>query len=84
MAGQEKSKAESVMEKHLEKQKRARESAEAQAAWFDLKKNTSVYITGLPDDATEAEIAQVDLHANACAVSRYQHNYQQSCLARGI
>jgi HIV Tat-specific factor 1 len=71
----EKSKAESVMEKHLEKQKRARESAEAQAAWFDLKKNTSVYITGLPDDATEAEIAQVgaaDCQSAFCAYPRGQ------------
>lgn len=58
-AGRGKSGAESVMEKHLEKQKRAREAAEAQAKWFDLKKNTSVYVTGLPDDASEAEIAQV-------------------------
>lgn len=47
------------MEKHREKQKRARESAEEQAKWFDMKVNTSVYITGLPDDATETEVAQV-------------------------
>jgi HIV Tat-specific factor 1 len=56
---QKKSDAESVMEKHQERQKRARENAEAQAQWFELKENTSVYITGLPDDVTEAEIAQV-------------------------
>ena len=26
--------------------------------WFELKNNTSVYVTGLPDDATIEEIAE--------------------------
>jgi len=30
-----------------------------QANWFDLKQNTSVYVTGLPPDATEAEVLQL-------------------------
>ena len=35
-----------------------KEAKEAKQGWFDLKKNTSVYITGLPDDATEAEVGE--------------------------
>ena len=70
------------MEKHLEKQKRARESAEAQAAWFDLKKNTSVYITGLPDDATEAEIAQVGGIGREPALSVYDQHQVPNALSK--
>ncbi|GAX77606.1 hypothetical protein CEUSTIGMA_g5050.t1 [Chlamydomonas eustigma] len=29
------------------------------AAWFDLKVNTSVYVTGLPEDVTQDEMVQV-------------------------
>lgn len=29
-----------------------------QEAWFQLKQITSVYVTGLPPDATETEVAQ--------------------------
>lgn len=28
-------------------------------AWFEMKHNTSVYVTGLPEDVTEAELAEV-------------------------
>ena len=58
-AAQERKKgaAESVLEKHAERAKRAREAAEEK--WRDLKHITSVYISGLPDDATEDEIAKV-------------------------
>ena len=28
------------------------------AEWFELKNNTSVYVTGLPDDATVEEVAE--------------------------
>ena len=34
------------------------QAAEKEAAWFDLKVNTSVYGKGLPDDVTEAEMVQ--------------------------
>ena len=34
------------------------QAAEKEAAWFDLKVNTSVYVQGLPDDVTEAEMVQ--------------------------
>ena len=51
--------AAAVLEKHAERQKRAREAAEKQAQWFDMKVNTSVYVTGLPEDVTEAELLQV-------------------------
>ncbi len=60
------------MEKHREKQKRARESAEEQAKWFEVKVNTSVYITGLPDDATEGEVAQVRVTVTCSTVSIFQ------------
>ena len=44
------------MEKHLEKAKRAREQEDK---WLGVQNNLAVYVTGLPDDTTEAEFAQV-------------------------
>ena len=46
-----------VIAKHAEKSKREREAKERK--WFDLKVNTSVYVTGLPEDITETEFAEV-------------------------
>ena len=37
---------------------RAREG-EGKGGWFDQKVNTGVYVTGLPDDVTEEELAEV-------------------------
>ncbi len=51
-----KTEAESVIEKHLEKAKRAREQEDK---WLGVQNNLAVYVTGLPDDTTEAELAQV-------------------------
>jgi len=48
--------AESVIEKHLEKAKRAREQEDK---WLGVQNNLAVYVMGLPDDTTEAELAQV-------------------------
>ena len=48
--------AESVIEKHLEKAKRAREQEDK---WLGVQNNLAVYVSGLPDDTTEAELAQV-------------------------
>ena len=48
--------AESVIEKHLEKAKRAREQEDK---WLGVQNNLAVYVTGLPDDTSEAELAQV-------------------------
>mmetsp|Transcript_12157 Transcript_12157/g.34211 ORF Transcript_12157/g.34211 Transcript_12157/m.34211 type:complete len:481 (-) Transcript_12157:70-1512(-) len=42
--------------KAKEEQKR---KDEEKKAWFDLKKNTNVYVTGLPDDATIKEMKDV-------------------------
>ncbi len=42
-----------------EKAKRAKEAAQREQTWFEMKVNTSVYVTGLPSDATDAELAQV-------------------------
>ena len=51
--------AESVMEREAKKAQRAKEQEEASKKWFDLKVNTSVYVTGLPDDVTEQQLAEV-------------------------
>ena len=48
--------AERVIEKHKEKAKRAREQEDK---WLGVQNNMAVYVTGLPDDTTEAELAQV-------------------------
>ena len=40
-------------------------SGRSQESWFQLKQNTSVYVTGLPPDATEMEVAQ---HFSKCGV----------------
>ena len=48
--------AEAVIEKHREKAKRAREQEDK---WLGVQNNMAVYVTGLPDDTTEAELAQV-------------------------
>lgn len=48
-----------LMEKLAEKKRKAAEQEEAQKRWFDLKVNTSIYITGLPDDVDEGELAEV-------------------------
>ena len=43
-----------------ERVKRARDAQQqSQQGWFDLKKNTSVYVTGLPGDVTVAEMVQI-------------------------
>jgi HIV Tat-specific factor 1 len=47
-----------ALEAAKERAKKAKEHRESQQGWFDLKKNTSVYVTGLPDDVTVAEIAE--------------------------
>jgi hypothetical protein len=56
--------AEAVMERIAEKQKRAKEEAEKKKQWFDIKVNTSVYVSGLPDDITEGQLAEVRLSPN--------------------
>eukprot|EP00884_Botryococcus_braunii_P010462 jgi/Botrbrau1/19417/Bobra.0338s0044.1 len=57
--GKGKRTAEDVVEKHKEKARKAKEAAEKEQSWFDMKVNTSVYVTGLPSDVTEGELAQV-------------------------
>jgi len=56
--------AEAVMERIAEKQKRAKEDAEKKKQWFDIKVNTSVYVSGLPDDITEGQLAEVRIPRN--------------------
>jgi HIV Tat-specific factor 1 len=47
-----------ALEAAKDRAKKAKAHRESQQGWFDLKKNTSVYVTGLPDDATVAEVAE--------------------------
>lgn len=50
--------AESAIEK--EKERRAKRTAKAPPeGWFQLKTNTSVYVTGLPDDCDVEEVKEV-------------------------
>ncbi len=37
--------------------------------WFDLKVNTSVYVTGLPDDVTVEELVEVWIESPLCMTS---------------
>lgn len=50
---------EAAMEAARERAKKGKEAREAQQGWFELKKNTSVYVIGLPTDATVEEIMEV-------------------------
>ena len=64
-AAERKRKRDAIVEEHREKMARreaARKEHEARqqpGGWFELKNNTSVYVTGLPFDATEEEVAAV-------------------------
>jgi HIV Tat-specific factor 1 len=44
------------MAEHKEKAAKRQAAEQQKQGWFDLKVNTSVYITGLPDDTTPAEV----------------------------
>ena len=50
---------EDIVEREKERSKKAKEDASRKAEWFELKQNTSVYVSGLPSDVTEEEVAQV-------------------------
>ena len=50
---------EDIIEREKERSKKAKEAATKKAEWFELKQNTSVYVSGLPSDVTEEEVAQV-------------------------
>mmetsp|Transcript_33783 Transcript_33783/g.73845 ORF Transcript_33783/g.73845 Transcript_33783/m.73845 type:complete len:467 (-) Transcript_33783:320-1720(-) len=56
----DKDKLEAAIEREKEKQQKVKEAKEKKAAtWFELKNNTSVYVTGLPLDVTIEEICEV-------------------------
>ena len=59
---------EDIIEREKERSKKAKEAATRKAEWFELKQNTSVYVSGLPSDVTEEEVAQVwpQLHGCTC------------------
>ena len=46
---------------------------EKEAAWFELKNNTSVYVTGVPEDATVDEIAK---EFERCGIIKLDDNKQ--------
>ncbi|KAL3133307.1 hypothetical protein ABBQ38_007186 [Trebouxia sp. C0009 RCD-2024] len=50
---------EDIIEREKERSNKAKEEATRKAEWFELKQNTSVYVSGLPSDVTEEEVAQV-------------------------
>lgn len=50
---------EDIIEREKERSKKAKDDASRKAEWFELKQNTSVYVSGLPSDVTEEEVAQV-------------------------
>ena len=59
---------EDIIEREKERSKKAKEAATKKAEWFELKQNTSVYVSGLPSDVTEEEVAQViQVHENKAA-----------------
>eukprot|EP00959_Pyramimonas_sp_CCMP1952_P297230 6218315-Pyramimonas_sp.AAC.1 len=56
----DKDKLEAAIEREKEKQQKAKKHKEKKdATWFELKNNTSVYVTGLPHDVTTEEICEV-------------------------
>ena len=57
--GSKKRSGEDIIEREKERSKKAKEAANKKAEWFELKQNTSVYVSGLPPDVTEEEVAQV-------------------------
>ena len=54
---------EDIIEREKDRAKKAKEAAAQKAEWFELKQNTSVYISGLPSDVTEEEVAQVNQYS---------------------
>jgi HIV Tat-specific factor 1 len=59
----------------------AEPTAAEQAGWFELKNNTSVYVTGLPRDVTVEEVSSVfskfglikeDVHTRAPRIKLYK------------
>lgn len=57
--GSKKRSGEDIIEREKDRAKKAKEAAVKKAEWFELKQNTSVYVSGLPSDVTEEEIGQV-------------------------
>lgn len=57
--GLDEERAQAAMQEAQDRANRAKEEREKKEQWFDAKKNTSVYVQGLPLDATVEEIADV-------------------------
>lgn len=52
----DKRKVEDAIERENAKKAKAKEDTEKKANWFQLQQNSSVYVTGLPSDVTDAEM----------------------------
>ena len=44
------------------------EANKAPDSWFELKVNTHVYVTGLPDDVTAEEVSQLMSYLGYCFI----------------
>jgi len=44
------------------------EANKAPDSWFELKVNTHVYVTGLPDDVTAEEVSQLLFYLGYCFI----------------
>lgn len=75
---------EDIIEREKERSKKAKEAATKKAEWFELKQNTSVYVSGLPSDVTEEEVAQVMKQsgpANCCCLPIFASLVSELCAA---
>lgn len=68
---------EDIIEREKERSKKAKEAATQKAEWFELKQNTSVYVSGLPSDVTEEEVAQVSTHS--AFILTHRNDSQEIC-----
>ncbi|CAK7325988.1 unnamed protein product [Dovyalis caffra] len=59
LQGEQADKEEEKQADKEEKQAEKKEANKAPDSWFELKVNTHVYVTGLPDDATAEEVVEV-------------------------
>jgi len=72
---------EDIIEREKERSKKAKEAATQKAEWFELKQNTSVYVSGLPSDVTEEEVAQVSTHS-AFTLTHRNDSQERSATSR--
>ncbi|GAB4855904.1 hypothetical protein Ancab_024544 [Ancistrocladus abbreviatus] len=62
--------------KQSEKKGDKKEANKQPDSWFELKVNTHVYVTGLPDDVTAEEV--VEVFSKCGIIKEYAHSQQQN------